>query len=71
MEPLSSSQFLRGCSAHHRFNYGEFYTIVDDDSFASIESLYGVTFAELYEWNPAIGSDCKSLWMYMSFNVGH
>lgn len=43
----------------------EYHTVVSGDSCAAVESEYGVTFAQLYEWNPAIGSDCEYL------NVGY
>ncbi|KAJ5921276.1 hypothetical protein N7466_009602 [Penicillium verhagenii] len=33
----------------------EYHTVAHGDSCASIESLYDITFAELYKWNPAIG----------------
>ncbi|KAI2720884.1 hypothetical protein CBS147332_4124 [Penicillium roqueforti] len=46
-------------------NCNEYHTVVSKDSCAAVESEYGVTFAQLYEWNPAIGSDCEYL------NVGY
>ncbi|KAJ5645771.1 hypothetical protein N7490_002143 [Penicillium lividum] len=39
----------------------ELYTVKSGDGCAAIESTYGVTFAQLYDWNPAIGDDCQSL----------
>ncbi|RLL93315.1 hypothetical protein CFD26_102048 [Aspergillus turcosus] len=51
-------------------NCDEYYTVVAGDSCANIESLYSITFAELYEWNPAIGSDCQSLWVGYAVCVG-
>lgn len=39
----------------------EYHAVISGDSCAAIESTYDITFAQLYEWNPAIGSDCESL----------
>ncbi|KAK7403923.1 hypothetical protein QQX98_010293 [Neonectria punicea] len=46
-----------------------FYTVQDGDSCASIDSEYGITFAQLYAWNPAIGSDCENLWLGYAYCV--
>lgn len=51
-------------------NCDEYYTVADDDSCANIEALYSITFTELYEWNPAIGSNCESLWPGYDVCVG-
>jgi hypothetical protein len=51
-------------------NCDECYTVVSGDSCAQIESTYGITFARLYEWNPAIGSNCQSLGVGYSVCVG-
>ncbi|KAJ5436947.1 hypothetical protein N7445_007832 [Penicillium cf. griseofulvum] len=51
-------------------NCDKYHTIVAGDSCANIESLYSITFAELYEWNPAIGSNCESLWVGYAVCVG-
>jgi len=51
-------------------NCDEYYVVVSGDSCAQIESTYGITFAQLYEWNPAIGSDCQSLYVGYSVCVG-
>ena len=37
------------------------YTVVAGDSCAAIQATYGITFAQLYAWNPSIGSDCQYL----------
>lgn len=37
------------------------YTVVSGDSCAAIQSTYGITFAQLYAWNPSIGSNCEYL----------
>lgn len=42
-------------------NCNEYHTVASGDSCAAVESEYGVTFAQLYGWNPAIGSDCQYL----------
>ncbi|KAJ5214318.1 hypothetical protein N7449_001487 [Penicillium cf. viridicatum] len=46
-------------------NCDEYHTVVNGDSCAAIENEYGITFAQLYEWNPAIRSDCEYL------NIGY
>ncbi|KAL5360255.1 hypothetical protein BJX96DRAFT_184441 [Aspergillus floccosus] len=42
-------------------NCNAYYTVESGDSCAAIESRYDLTFAELYQWNQAIGSDCENL----------
>ncbi|KAL2795770.1 hypothetical protein BJX66DRAFT_336675 [Aspergillus keveii] len=51
-------------------NCNRYYTVVSGDSCAKIESSYSVTFAQLYEWNPAIGANCGSLWVGYDVCVG-
>lgn len=40
-----------------------------DDSCASIETAFGITFAEFLAWNPAVGSNCESLWLSEAYCV--
>lgn len=47
----------------------EYYLTVSGDSCASIEAKFDITFAEFYAWNPAIGSDCTSLWLSEAYCV--
>ncbi|RAH57731.1 LysM domain protein [Aspergillus piperis CBS 112811] len=42
-------------------NCNKYHTVLDHDSCAAIESEYDITFAQLYDWNPEIGSDCRTL----------
>ncbi|KAF4765562.1 hypothetical protein HAV15_003866 [Penicillium sp. str.  len=35
-------------------NCNQYYTVVANDSCVKIETAYGITFAELYKWNPAL-----------------
>lgn len=51
-------------------NCNKFYNVVQGDSCARIESTYGITFAQLYQWNPAIGNDCQTLWVGTAVCVG-
>lgn len=44
-------------------NCDEYYTVVSGDLCSKIETQFDITFAQLYQWNPAIGSNCESLWM--------
>lgn len=41
----------------------KYYTVQSGDSCYAIETQYSITFAQLYQWNPAIGSNCESLWV--------
>ncbi|KAI9823660.1 MAG: hypothetical protein M1826_007678 [Phylliscum demangeonii] len=41
----------------------KFYTVVAGDQCATIQTQFGITFAQLYQWNPAIGAQCQSLWV--------
>jgi hypothetical protein len=45
-------------------------TLKTGDSCAAIEAKYSITFAQFYAWNPAIGSDCTSLWVDEAYCVG-
>ena len=38
-----------------------FYTVVKDDSCPKIQEQFSITFDQLFEWNPAINSQCKNL----------
>ncbi|KAL6230075.1 hypothetical protein BDW75DRAFT_245169 [Aspergillus navahoensis] len=51
-------------------NCNKYHTVVSGESCAGIESSYGITFAQLYEWNPAIGDNCQSLWVGYDVCVG-
>jgi len=44
-------------------NCDEHYTVASGDSCSKVETQFRITFAELYQWNPAIGSDCENLWV--------
>ncbi|KAJ5958935.1 uncharacterized protein N7479_006085, partial [Penicillium vulpinum] len=46
---------IAGCS--------EFYTVVSGDDCSSIQTKFSITLAELYAWNPSIGSTCTNLWL--------
>ncbi|KAH7333463.1 hypothetical protein BKA65DRAFT_564781 [Rhexocercosporidium sp. MPI-PUGE-AT-0058] len=37
------------------------YTVVAGDSCAAIDAKYSITFAQLFAWNPSIGSNCEFL----------
>ena len=51
-------------------NCNEYYVIAGGDSCAKIETQFNDTFAQLYQWNPAIGDDCQSLWPGYAICVG-
>lgn len=42
-------------------NCNTFYLVKSGDDCDRVASLYGITFANLYAWNPAIGSTCAAL----------
>lgn len=47
-----------------------FYYVVSGDGCSSIATSQGVTIAEIEAWNPAIGTDCTSLWLETYICVG-
>lgn len=49
----------------------EFYLVVSDDTCATIASEYGISLADFYAWNPAVGSSCAYLDLddYVCVNV--
>lgn len=51
-------------------NCKEHYNVVAGDSCAKIETAYGITFEQLYKWNPAIGDDCQTLEVGTAVCVG-
>ncbi|KAF2719531.1 carbohydrate-binding module family 50 protein [Polychaeton citri CBS 116435] len=51
-------------------NCDKYYTVVSGDSCDKIETQYSITFQQLYAWNPAIGSNCQSLWVGYAVCVG-
>ncbi|EWY97095.1 hypothetical protein FOYG_05577 [Fusarium oxysporum NRRL 32931] len=44
-------------------NCKKFHQVKSTTTCASIQNYYKITMANLFKWNPAIGSTCKSLWM--------
>ncbi|KAE8150567.1 hypothetical protein BDV25DRAFT_172050 [Aspergillus avenaceus] len=46
-----------------------FHTVVDGDDCPSIESKYGISQAQFYQWNPSIGSTCGNLWLGYAYCV--
>ncbi|OGE52702.1 hypothetical protein PENARI_c009G09663 [Penicillium arizonense] len=51
-------------------NCNEYYTVVSGDWCAAVEGAFEITFAQLYEWNPVIGSDCQYLDIGYAISVG-
>ena len=39
-----------------------FYYVVSGDGCWSIANDHGIELADFYDWNPAVGTDCASLW---------
>jgi hypothetical protein len=48
----------------------KFHLVVDGDGCTSIQFTYGVSFADLFSWNPAIGDNCQSMWRDAYICVG-
>lgn len=48
----------------------QYHKVVSGDDCSGIESAYSITFAQLYKWNPGIGSNCESLWLGYAVCVG-
>ncbi|KAE8353839.1 hypothetical protein BDV28DRAFT_132335 [Aspergillus coremiiformis] len=51
-------------------NCNKYHTVISGDSCAKIQATYGITFAEMYQWNPAIGPDCRTLEIGYAICVG-
>jgi hypothetical protein len=41
-----------------------FYLVVSGDDCYAISKAAGISLKDFYYWNPAIGNDCSSLWIY-------
>ncbi len=44
-------------------NCKQYYTVASGNSCTKIETQFSVTFDQLYQWNPAIDSNCGNLWV--------
>ncbi|KAB5578705.1 hypothetical protein GE09DRAFT_1090733 [Coniochaeta sp. 2T2.1] len=51
-------------------NCNKYYVVQSGDGCPKIQSQFGITFQQLYQWNPAIGSDCTNLWLGYAVCVG-
>ncbi|UZP40385.1 hypothetical protein NXS19_008201 [Fusarium pseudograminearum] len=47
----------------------KFHEVKATTTCASIQKYYSITMAQLYKWNPAIGSGCTNLWQKYSVCV--
>ncbi|KAL3443567.1 hypothetical protein BJX65DRAFT_285046 [Aspergillus insuetus] len=56
------SGIISSCNKYHLVESG--------DGCASITSSYGISLANFYNWNPAVGSSCGSLWLGYYVCVG-
>ncbi|KAJ9421242.1 hypothetical protein FOXG_17687 [Fusarium oxysporum f. sp. lycopersici 4287] len=48
----------------------KFHVVQKTTTCSSIQNYYSITMAQLFEWNPAIGSKCTSLWVDYNVCVG-
>ncbi|KAL5387455.1 hypothetical protein PMIN02_008148 [Paraphaeosphaeria minitans] len=46
-----------------------FHTVVDGDTCGAILTTYGLSLAQFYAWNPAVGSECTGMWLSYSYCV--
>lgn len=44
-------------------NCDRFHLVKSGDQCDTIASTYGITLANFYSWNPAVGKSCESLWL--------
>ncbi|OJJ86302.1 putative LysM domain protein [Aspergillus glaucus CBS 516.65] len=51
-------------------NCNKWYWVVDDDDCATIASKHDIAQQQFYEWNPATGSTCTTLWSKAYVCVG-
>lgn len=51
-------------------NCNRFHLVVTGEGCATMQTKYGITLAQLVAWNPAIQSDCSSLWLNTHACVG-
>lgn len=47
----------------------KYYVTKSGDGCASIQAAFGITFAQFYSWNPAVGSGCANLWLDTTYCV--
>ncbi|RMZ83592.1 hypothetical protein DV738_g940, partial [Chaetothyriales sp. CBS 135597] len=57
----TQSGIVEGCTKYH--------TVVDGDTCYDIYTNNGITFAQFYEWNPAVGPNCESMWLGYAYCV--
>ena len=43
-------------------NCNKFHFVSTEQTCATIAALYSISVAQFIEWNPAVKSDCTSLW---------
>ncbi|KAK4985901.1 hypothetical protein LTR66_008032 [Elasticomyces elasticus] len=58
--PTQSGE-VSGCLQH--------YTVKSGDSCSAIDSQFGITFQQLYSWNPSVGANCQYLGIGNSYCV--
>lgn len=51
-------------------NCNKFHFVASGDGCASIATKYGISFAQFYAWNPAVGSNCELLQLSVNYCVG-
>ncbi|KAL2820421.1 hypothetical protein BJX63DRAFT_380755 [Aspergillus granulosus] len=51
-------------------NRNKYHLVESGDGCASIANAYGISLSNFYNWNPAVGSSCGSLWLGYYVCVG-
>lgn len=57
----TQTDIVQGCQ--------KYYTVKDGDTCASVYGQAGITFDQLYAWNPAVGPECHNLWLGYAYCV--
>ncbi|KAH7625384.1 hypothetical protein B0T09DRAFT_62838 [Sordaria sp. MPI-SDFR-AT-0083] len=48
----------------------KFHFVSTSQGCATVQSLYGLSWADFYRWNPAVGANCETLWANTNVCVG-
>ncbi|KAK3342345.1 hypothetical protein B0H65DRAFT_575430 [Neurospora tetraspora] len=51
-------------------DYNKFHFVSTGQGCATVQSLYGLSWADFYRWNPAVGANCETLWANTNVCVG-
>ncbi|CCC14395.1 unnamed protein product [Sordaria macrospora k-hell] len=60
---------VSGCKKFHKGG-GNVSTVASGDQCGTIATRYSISLANFYSWNPAVGSNCQTLWLDYYVCVG-